>query len=96
MGTFTETGSPAWRDCRGRKSGSSYHPEVWTPDEAQDVDLMVVALKYGSLEGTLKSIQKTTGGHTVVMSLMNGVDSEEIIGRTVGTEHVLPALIKVA
>ena len=40
--------------------------------------------------------KKTTGGHTVVMSLMNGVDSEEIIGRTVGTEHVLPALIKVA
>ena len=32
----------------------------------------------------------------MVMSLMNGVDSEEIIGRTVGTEHVLPALIKVA
>ena len=32
----------------------------------------------------------------MVMSLMNGVDSEEIIRRTVGTEHVLPALIKVA
>lgn len=30
------------------------------------------------------------------MSLMNGIDSEEIIGRTVGMEHVLPALIKVA
>ena len=30
------------------------------------------------------------------MSLMNGVDSEEIIGEVVGNEHVLPALIKVA
>jgi len=77
-------------------NGRIYHPEVWSPEEAHNVDLLVVALKYGSLEGTLKSIQKTTGGHTVVMSLMNGVDSEEIIGRTVGTEHVLPALIKVA
>ena len=76
-------------------NGRIYHPEVWSPEEAHNVDLLVVALKYGSLEGTLKSIQKTTGGHTVVMSLMNGVDSEEIIGRTVGTEHVLPALIKV-
>ena len=54
------------------------------------------ALKYGSLEGALESIQKVTGEHTVIMSLMNGVDSEEIIGRTVGMEHVLPALIKVA
>ena len=77
-------------------NGKTYHPEVWTPDEAHDVDLMVVALKYGSLEGALESIQKVTGGHAVIMSLMNGVDSEEIIGRTVGMEHVLPALIKVA
>ena len=77
-------------------NGKIYHPEVWTPDEAHDVDLMVIALKYGSLEGALESIQKVTGEHTVIMSLMNGVDSEEIIGRTVGMEHVLPALIKVA
>ena len=77
-------------------NGKTYHPEVWTPDEAHDVDLMVIALKYGSLEGALESIQKVTGEHTVIMSLMNGVDSEEIIGRTVGMEHVLPALIKVA
>ena len=77
-------------------NGRIYHPEVWSPEEAHNVDLLVVALKYGSLEGTLKSIQKTTGGHTVVMSLMNEVDSEEILGRTVGTEHVLPTLIKVA
>ena len=77
-------------------NGKIYHPEVWIPDEAHDVDLMVVALKYGSLEGALESIQKATGEHTAIMSLMNGVDSEEIIGRTVGMEHMLPALIKVA
>ena len=44
------------------------------------MDLMVIALKYGSLEGALESIQKVTGEHTVIMSLMNGIDSEEIIG----------------
>ena len=31
-------------------NGKIYHPEVWTPDEAHDVDLMVVALRYGSLD----------------------------------------------
>ena len=77
-------------------NGRIYHPEVWSPEEAHNVDLLVVALKYGSLEGALESIQKVTGEHTVIMSLMNGIDSEEIIGRTVGMEHVLPALIKVA
>ena len=30
-------------------NGKTYHPEVWTPDEAHDVDLMVIALKYLSL-----------------------------------------------
>ena len=77
-------------------NGRIYHPEVWSPEEAHNVDLLVVALKYGSLEGALESIQKATGEHTAIMSLMNGVDSEEIIGRTVGMEHMLPALIKVA
>ena len=38
-------------------NGRIYHPEVWSPEEAHNVDLLVVALKYGSLEGTLKSIQ---------------------------------------
>lgn len=76
-------------------NGRIYHPEVWSPEEAHNVDLLVVALKYGSLEGALESIQKATGEHTAIMSLMNGIDSEEIIGRTVGMEHVLPALIKV-
>ena len=48
-------------------NGRIYHPEVWSPEEAHNVDLLVVALKYGSLEGTLKSIQKTTGGHKAGM-----------------------------
>ena len=34
--------------------------------------------------------------NTTVMSLMNGVDSEEIIAAKIGVEHVLPSLIKVA
>ena len=53
-----------------------YHPEVWAPQEAHDVDLLIVCLKYGSL--------------------MNGVDSEEIIDEKVGESHVLYSLIKVA
>ena len=30
------------------------------------------------------------------MSLMNGVDSEEIIGEAIGKEHLMPSLIKIA
>ena len=73
-----------------------YHPPVWTPQQAHGVDLLIVALKYGALPGALDTIQTVVGENTTVMSLMNGVDSEEIIGARVGAEHLLPALIKVA
>lgn len=77
-------------------NGVTYYPEIWTPDEAYGVDLLVVALKYGALPRALESIQKVTGEHTIIMSLMNGVDSEEIIAQRTGAEHIMPALIKVA
>ena len=73
-----------------------YHPPVWTRQQAHCVDLLIVALKYGALPGALDTIQTVVGENTTVMSLMNGVDSEEIIGARVGAEHLLPALIKVA
>ena len=77
-------------------NGKIYHPEVWNPRETDAVDLLIVALKYGSLSEALESIQKVTTENTVIMSLMNGVDSEEIIAEKVGVKHLLPAVIKVA
>ena len=77
-------------------NGTTYRPQVWTPQEANGVDLLVVALKYGALPGALDSIAAAVGPDTTVMSLMNGVDSEEIIAAKIGAEHVLPSLIKVA
>lgn len=77
-------------------NGKIYHPEVWNSGETDAVDLLIVALKYGSLSAALESIQKVTTENTVIMSLMNGVDSEEIIAEKVGVEHLLPAVIKVA
>lgn len=74
----------------------TYHPEVWTPQEAADVDLLIVALKYGTLPEALEDIRTVTGENTTVMSLMNGVDSEEVISEKIGASHVLHSLIKVA
>ena len=73
-----------------------YRPEVWSPQEAKGVDLLIVSLKYGSLPGALESIKTIVGEHTTVMSLMNGVDSEELIAEQVGDDRVLRSLIKVA
>ena len=77
-------------------NGVTYHPEVWTSQETDNIDLLIVSLKYGALPTALDTIKQATSQNTIVMSLMNGVDSEEIIGAKIGMSHILPALIKVA
>ena len=77
-------------------NGKVYRPAVWTPQEAHDADLLIVCLKYGALPGALDSIKAVTGPRTTIMSLMNGVDSEEIIAGAVDSKQILPALIKIA
>ncbi len=96
LGVIAE-GERAERLRKGcRINDATYHPEVWSPEEAYDTELLIVSLKYAALPGALESIRRMTGEHTTIMSLMNGVDSEEQIAAAVGVSHVLPALIKVA
>ena len=73
-----------------------YHPEVLTPEEAHGVDLLIVCLKYNALPDALEDIKQIVDEHTLVMSLMNGVDSEQIIGNQIGMQHMVYSLIKVA
>ena len=77
-------------------NGSVYRPQVWSPLQAQGADLLIVCLKYGALPGAMETIRTVTGPGTAIMSLMNGVDSEEFIAARVGGEHLLYSLIKVA
>ena len=79
-----------------RINGTVYHPAVWAPQEAHGADLLIVALKYGALPGALESIRAITAENTTVMSLMNGVDSEEKIATVIDASHLLYSLIKIA
>ena len=69
---------------------------VRTPEEAAGVELLIVATKYQALRPALGDIQTVAGEHTTVMSLMNGVDSEEIIGEVIDPSQIVHSLIKVA
>ena len=57
-----------------------YDLHVKTPEEAKGVDLLIISVKYGALQGTLPMIEKIVDAHTLVISPMNGVDSEKVIG----------------
>jgi len=73
-----------------------YFPTVKTPSEANGVDLLIVSLKYNALPPALDDIEKIVDDHTIVMSVMNGVDSEEIIAERIGEEHMVYSVMKVA
>lgn len=77
-------------------NGQNYKPLVKTPDEAKGVDVLFVTTKYGALREALDAIEVVTDDHTLVISLLNGVDSEDIIGERIGRGQILPALIKIA
>lgn len=73
-----------------------YKPTVKTPDEAKGVDILIVTVKYNALTSALDDIKKIVDDNTMVMSLLNGVDSEEIIAGAIGEEKIIYSLIKVA
>lgn len=56
---------------------------------AAPADLVIIAVKYGDLPLAIESVKNHVGENTVIMSLLNGIDSEEIIGATYGMEKML-------
>jgi len=49
--------------------------------DATPADLCIVAVKYNALDSALDTMQTVIGPDTVIMSVMNGVTSEKIIGK---------------
>ena len=57
--------------------------------QAVPVDLVIVAVKFTGLEACLKTMEKVVGPDTVIISVLNGISSEEYIGAKFGFEKVL-------
>ena len=77
-------------------NGTVYHPSVMAPDEAGVQDLIIVSVKGNTLKDAVKLLPSLVGENTVVLSMLNGGDSEEIIADTIGKEHVLHSIILIA
>ncbi|MBQ2565040.1 MAG: ketopantoate reductase family protein [Oscillospiraceae bacterium] len=77
-------------------NGETLRLNVRTPEQAHGADFLIVTVKYGGLSGSLPMIEKIVDDHTIVMSPMNGVDSEMVIGEVIGMEHVVYSLMRIA
>lgn len=73
-----------------------YHLNVKTPDQANGVNILFVCLKYNALNEALDDIAKITGTDTIVVSLLNGVDSEDIIGARIGLDNMVWSMIRIS
>ena len=77
-------------------NGKVYRPVVKTPEDAGVQDLIIVAVKGTGLDEAIKLMPPLVGEKTVVMSMLNGADSEEKIAKAIGSEHVLHSIIMIA
>ena len=74
-------------------NGKSYAIPVIHPDEATStVDLIIVALKHHHLEEAVQGLEKLVGDSTTIISVMNGLESEEYIGSIYGMDKMLYAI----
>lgn len=77
-------------------NGKPYQFQIVTPQECDEVaDLVIIATKYQGLQQAIKDIKHRIGEHTVIMSLLNGVSSEEILQATYG-QKVIYSLMRLS
>jgi len=74
-------------------NGKHYSIQVVHPDEAATpADLIIVALKDYYLPEAINDLKNLVDGETTLISVMNGLDSEEYLGSVYGMDKVLYAV----
>ncbi len=71
-------------------NGKSYDFKFIQPDnDGPYADLILIAVKYHNLNQAIAAIRNRVGPDTIIMSLLNGIDSEEIVGKAFGIDKLL-------
>jgi 2-dehydropantoate 2-reductase len=72
--------------CNGERCEFHYvDPET----TGRPADLVLFAVKYNGLAGAISEARNQVGEKSVILSLLNGISSEEMIGRVYGMDKVL-------
>ncbi|MCD2345878.1 ketopantoate reductase family protein [Clostridium guangxiense] len=71
-------------------NGKKYNFACVSPDENREpFDLVIVSVKGTELKNSLEDIKNFVGKDTIILSLLNGISSEEIIGERYGMDKLL-------
>jgi len=78
-------------------NGTNYHFNIVTPETTGDpADLVIIAVKEYDLDTAIRQIKNQVGPETVILSVLNGVDSEERVGAVYGMEHMLYSNMRIS
>ena len=78
-----------YKDIEFTINGENKTFQMTDADDMSLVDLIIVAVKYNGLKSAIEMMRNCVGDNTIIMSVMNGIDSEEIIADTFGKEHMI-------
>lgn len=70
-------------------NGEPVHFCMTAAEDMKPVDLLIVAVKYTGLKAALDVMKNCIDERTVIISVLNGISSEEIIGERYGTEGIV-------
>ena len=74
-------------------NGKRYDFTYISPEEkCEPADLIIVTVKGYQLEQAIIDMKNHVGDNTIILSLLNGITSEEMIGRKYGMDKMLYAL----
>ena len=83
------------RVARYEKDGITYNGKALdlqycdAAKETEPSQLMIFATKYGGLESAMESVKHLSRDNTIIISVLNGIVSEEDLGRVFGNEKVV-------
>lgn len=75
----------------------NYRFPIITPDvEGDPADLIIIAVKGYDLEQAIKDIKNQVGKDTIILSVLNGVESEKQVAAVYGSEHTLYSYMRIS
>lgn len=88
------------RKKRLEQEGCCINEKLWkfhitAPEDAQPVDFVIFSVKYQGLKKAMEDAAGFIGKNTILMSLLNGVESEEILQKRFPENHILYSIIRI-
>ena len=71
------------------KNGAPYRFSMRDCAQESPADLVIVAVKSTGLQSAMDAIAKCVGRDTIIMSVLNGITSEDVLAERFGSEHMI-------